>query len=59
MEAGERQAYEVREAAVIEVGDAGAFAYTINGRPGRPLGAAGQVRTARITPSTVAEYLAR
>jgi cytoskeletal protein RodZ len=59
MEAGERQAYDVREAAVIEVGDAGAFAYTINGRPGRPLGAAGQVRTARITPSTVAEYLAR
>lgn len=59
MQAGEREAYSVRHEAVIEVGDAAAFAFSINGRPGRSLGGAGQVRTARITPSTAAEYVAR
>jgi cytoskeleton protein RodZ len=59
MQAGERVVHEVREEAVVEVGDAGAFAFTINGRAGRSLGAAGQVRKARITPATAAEYLAR
>lgn len=59
MEAGERVVYEVREEAVLEVGDAAAFAFTIDGRPGRPLGGAGEVRRARITPATVDEYAAR
>lgn len=57
MHAGERQVHEAREVAVIEVGDAGAFAYTINGQPGKPLGAAGEVKTARITRETVREYV--
>ena len=57
MHAGEREVREVRDTAVIEVGNAGAFAYTINGRPGRPLGAQGQVRTARITRDTLAQYI--
>jgi hypothetical protein len=42
---------------VIEVGNAGAFAYAIDGRPGKVLGAEGQVRTARITRETLAEYI--
>ncbi len=50
MQPGERVARRIRSEAVIQVGDAGAFAYTINGRPGRALGATGQVRTLRITP---------
>jgi cytoskeleton protein RodZ len=54
---GERLTYQVRRQAVIEVGDAGVFEYTLNGRPGRSLGGAGEVRTARISPDTLDEYL--
>jgi cytoskeletal protein RodZ len=57
MQAGEREAYEVREAADITVGDAGAFAFSINGRAGRPLGQTGQVRTVRITRENLSEYI--
>lgn len=57
MHAGESEIREVRDEAVIDVGDAGAFAYSINGRPGRPLGADRQVRTARITRDTYAQYV--
>ncbi len=57
VEAGERQAYDVRESAVINVGDAGAFAFSVNGRAGRSLGETGQVRTARITRETLASYI--
>ena len=46
MRAGEKEVREVRETAVVEVGDAGAFAFSINGRPGKSLGQTGQVRTA-------------
>ena len=56
MEGGERLNYQVRTQAVIEIGDAGAFEYSLNGRPGRSLGQAGQVRSARITPTTLNEY---
>jgi cytoskeletal protein RodZ len=57
MQAGEREAYDVREVAVIDVGDAGAFAFSVNGRPGRSLGDVGQVRTARIPRDTLADYI--
>jgi cytoskeletal protein RodZ len=57
MQPGEREMYSVRESAVMNVGDAGAFAFSIDGRPGRVLGEAGQVRTARITRTTLASYL--
>jgi cytoskeleton protein RodZ len=57
MEAGERDVRQVRQEAVITVGDAGAFAFSINGRPGRQLGDAGQVRTARISAGTIADYV--
>jgi cytoskeletal protein RodZ len=57
MQPGEREVHEVRETAVIDVGDAGAFAFSINGRAGRVLGEAGQVRTARITRATLADYI--
>jgi cytoskeleton protein RodZ len=57
MHAGETEIREVRDSAVIDVGNAGAFAYSINGRPGKPLGAEGQVRTARITRETLAQYI--
>lgn len=57
MQAGEKDTREVRESAVIDVGDAGAFAFSIDGRPGRSLGDTGQVRTARITKDTMASFL--
>lgn len=57
MQPGETEVRRIRDAAVVQVGDAGAFAFSINGRPGRALGEAGQVRTARISKSTVAQYL--
>ena len=57
MQAGEKETREVRESVVVDVGDAGAFAFSIDGRPGRPLGRAGQVMTARITRDTMASFL--
>lgn len=57
MNAGEREVFEFRQQAVVTVGDAGVFAFTIDGRPGRSLGAPGEVTTARITPATVTQYL--
>ena len=49
MEPGERQQFAVKTEAVVEVGDAGAFGYSINGKEGPPLGAAGEVKTLRVT----------
>jgi len=57
MQAGERDSRNVAGEAVIEVGDAGAFAYSVNGREGKPLGAEGQVRSLKLTPATAAQYL--
>jgi cytoskeletal protein RodZ len=57
MQGGETERREIRDSAVIQVGDAGAFAFSIDGHPGRPLGAAGEVKTVRITKDTVAQYL--
>jgi cytoskeletal protein RodZ len=57
MEAGERQSVSVREAAVVDVGDAGAFAFAVDGREGRPLGTSGQVANMRLTRETLPKYL--
>jgi cytoskeleton protein RodZ len=57
MHAGETEVREMRESAVIDVGNAGTFAYSINGRPGKPLGGEGQVRTARISRDNLTQYL--
>ena len=57
MHAGESEIREVRDTAVLDVGDAGAFAFSINGRAGKPLGASGRVRSVRITRETFTEYL--
>jgi cytoskeletal protein RodZ len=57
MLAGEKEVRDVRDTAVIEIGNAGAFAFSIDGRPGKTLGEQGQVRTARITRNSVREYV--
>ena len=58
MRAGERESYEADEEIVLNVGDAGAFAFAINQQDGRSLGASGEVVTARITPQNYRSYVA-
>jgi cytoskeletal protein RodZ len=54
MQPGERAAYTVQKDAVLEIGDAGAFGFSVDGREGRSLGTSGQVRTLKITRDSVA-----
>ena len=56
MLAGEREVLEADQEIVVIVGDAGAFAYAINQRPGRSLGASGEVKTATITRGNYRSY---
>lgn len=57
MQPGEHEVRTVRREAVIEIGDAAAFAWTINDQPGRALGGPGEVTRIRITPATAARYI--
>ena len=57
MNAGDRRSVTAKEQIALNVGDAGAFAYTVNGRPGRPLGAPGEVVSARITLANLQQFL--
>lgn len=54
----ERVEIEADEEIVMKVGDAGAFAYTLNGAAGRPLGQPGSVANERITVNNYRSYLA-
>ncbi len=58
LNAGDRVTVEAAERLQIVAGDAGAFAYELNGRPGRSLGAAGAVARATILPSTASQFQA-
>ena len=57
MKSGERESHTVAREAVVEIGDAGAFAYSVNGRPGKSIGDSGQVKTLKLTPATASEYV--
>jgi cytoskeletal protein RodZ len=57
MKEGEKETVEVQDGMVIEVGNAGGLAFSINGRPGKPLGEPGRVRTLNITKDTLAQFL--
>jgi len=57
VKAGERQALDAEREVVLDVGDAGAFTWTINGRPARPLGKPGTHERARVTRDNAAGYL--
>jgi cytoskeleton protein RodZ len=56
LKAGERESHVVEREAIVEVGDAGAFAFSLNGRPGKTLGDKGQVKTLKLTPATAAQF---
>lgn len=57
MAAGEREVVTVREVVVVDVGNAGTFAFSVNGRPGKPLGTSGQVTNVRLTRTNIDRYL--
>lgn len=57
MNPGDKRVVTAKEQIALTVGDAGAFAYTINGRSGKPLGAPGDVVSTRITLSNVQDFL--
>jgi cytoskeleton protein RodZ len=43
---------------ILQTGNAGGFTFKLNGKPGKPLGPSGAVRTdVRITPETLAAFL--
>ena len=57
MNAGDKRTVTAKDQIALNVGDAGAFAYTLNGRAGKPLGAPGEGVSARITLSNLQEFL--
>jgi hypothetical protein len=57
MQAGEQERLEVHDTAIIRVGNAGAFTFTINGHPAKSLGPPGSIRTAVIAKDTLARYV--
>ena len=59
MKPGDQRELKASEEIVLNLGDAGAFAYTLNGVPGRPMGAPGEVVSKRITLANYKDYLAR
>ncbi len=58
LRAGEGAVVVAQGAIELRIGDAGAFAFTINQRPGRVLGASGEVLDVRITPANYLTFVA-
>ena len=57
MLAGQHEAFDMQREAIIEVGNAGVFAFTVNGRQGKPLGEQGQVKTLTLTRANFNQYV--
>lgn len=57
MQPGERATVEARDEIVLRVGDAGRFAYWIDGVPGRQLGQRGEAVTIHITEDNYRAFL--
>jgi cytoskeletal protein RodZ len=57
MQAGEREMHEIRDGALLRVGNAGAMTFTINGRASKPIGEAGAVETLRISRTNFKEFI--
>ena len=54
---GDQQTFTANDELLLRIGDPGAFAYSINGRNGRPLGRAGEVVNVRITRENIREFI--
>ena len=57
MNPGDKRQVSARDEILVTVGDAGAFAYTLNGSEGRPLGAPGEVVSKRLTVSNYKDFV--
>jgi cytoskeletal protein RodZ len=57
--AGERRSIDARQEITMRIGDAAAFAYSINGRAGRTLGRPAEVRDIRITHDNYLSFVIR
>jgi cytoskeletal protein RodZ len=55
--AGERQTFTANDELFFDVGNAGAFVWTIDGQPARPIGQIDQHRQVRVTRDTVSDFL--
>jgi hypothetical protein len=53
---GERLTLEARQEMAFRIGNAGAFQYSINGVPGRVLGASGEVLEFQVTRDNLLTY---
>jgi hypothetical protein len=57
MNAGDKRTVTAKDHIALNVGDAGTFAYTLNGRQGKPLAPPGAVVSRRITLANLQEFL--
>jgi len=57
MNPGDKRTVTAKDRIALNVGDAGAFAYTLNGKRGKPLGPTGTVVNTRITRTNLQEFL--
>jgi cytoskeletal protein RodZ len=57
MKAGDKRTVTAKDHIALNVGDAGTFAYSLNGRQGKPLAAPGAVVSRRITLANLQEFL--
>jgi cytoskeleton protein RodZ len=57
MKGGDKRQISAREEISLNVGDAGAFSYRLNGREGRPIGAPGEVVSKRIHLADLKDYV--
>jgi hypothetical protein len=59
MQPNESDVLEIHRDAVLRIGDPAAFAFSVDGVAGRPLGPSGRPVTARITRDNYREFLQR
>jgi cytoskeleton protein RodZ len=57
LHAGDRRNVKPGRDVYLQVADAGSIRWTVNGKPARELGKAGQAGTARVTPTTVTQFV--
>lgn len=57
MNPGDKRVVDAREQIALNVGDAGAFVYTLNGRAGKALGAPGDTVSTRITLANLKDFV--
>lgn len=55
--AGESQTFVGEKEVTLQLGNAGAIEWMINGKPAKPLGAVGDVKKTTITPDTAAQFI--